>query len=110
MAYFKFNESDCVIGVEDGYKLRNVAQWGRKPTARVTVKFDVMPWEDISVGSKLLALSDGLGVTAGQIYTVNSVDSLGCVEFIDDEADCHTATSMWVLRHVEVRRVTEKGA
>lgn len=110
MAYFRFNESDCVIGVEDGYKLRILGQRRSKPTARVTIKFDVMPWEDISVGSKLLALSDGLDVTAGKIYTVNRVDSLGCVEFTDDASEDHEATSTWVLRHVKVRKITEKGA
>lgn len=110
MTHFKFNESDCVIGVEDGYKLRILGQRRSKPTARVTIKFDVMPWEDISVGSNLLALSDGLDVTAGKIYTVNRVDSVGCVEFTDDESEDHEATATWVLRHVKVRKITEKGA
>lgn len=78
--------------------------------AAVTVTYNILPWKQVKEGSKLLAVSDCLYVTQGSVYEVDEVNPDGTIEFIDDEGNLHTASDEWVLRHVSVNSVVEKGA
>lgn len=63
-------------------------------------------WSELKVGDILIAIDNGMHVTKGRTYEVESAygDS---VDFINDEGRHHTATEEWVLKPYEEN---EKGS
>lgn len=62
-------------------------------------------WSELKVGDKLIAVDNGMHVTKGRTYEVESVYG-DRVDFINDEGRHHTATEEWVLKPYEEN---EKG-